>query len=84
MGGWVQVHSDKLGNLLLSLAKHISNLTYTPVKTNACLLHNAQIYDKSLTTLIWMGQKTGISAIIGSWCFGLCSCFVSLVHVYGL
>ena len=55
-----------------------------PVKTNVCLLHNAQIYDKSLTTLIWMGQKIDILAIVGSWCFGLCSCLVSLVHVYGL
>ena len=84
MGGWVPVHSDKLDNLLLSLAIHISNWTYIPVKTNVCLLHDAQIYDKSLTTLIWMGQKIGILAMIGSWCFGLCSCLVSLVHVYGL
>ena len=45
-GGWVPVHSDKLDNLLLSLAKHISNWIYIPVKTNVCLLHNAQIYNE--------------------------------------
>ena len=78
------IHLDKLDNLLLSLAKHISNWSYNPVKTNVCLLHNAQIYDKTLTTLIWMGQKTSISTMIGSWCFCLCRCFVSLVCVYGL
>ena len=84
MGGWVPVHSDKLDNLLLSLAKHISNWTYIPVNPNVCLLHKAQICDKSLTTLIWMGQKTGVSAMIGSWCLCLCSCLVSLMHVNGL
>ena len=30
MGGWFSGHSDKLANLLLSLAKHTSNDSYSP------------------------------------------------------
>ena len=69
------VRSDTPDNLLLSLARHISNWTYILHKTNVCHKNTAQIYSKSLTTLTLM-------VMVGSGGHSLYSCLVSFVHAF--